>query len=344
VYLESKNFRKDLPESTRHDLAMYDQERLPKKVAEAVQTSLRNIKRGRTIISEENHTNYHDDSTGNIYVDSSMEALPHELSHRNPMLNTSSNLGHQYIDIFNKYIPRNATQETVKKKGADFMKLGSFPFAKAIYLRDLIQQIYDYSASTHDIDPEEVKADIYDLRYKLYKAGIYDARTQDFTKRHLTKAKELFKGHLLQRLFNAYSEDDLIHLMNIVAQNTPQESRIQYAQSGGKVSPKNDDTNQTDVQFGRYHWTARFNPAKINLGKGGSQTGIWSVPGIRALPLLQLLDAAGIVVQLVNREKEINNSANPEKARKAINAKEQQQRDYVSPNKSKFFKQYNYEV
>ncbi len=231
---EAKEYRKEYEHtpSTLKIFEEYYKEYLDECTNEAIQNSLSNIKKGRVILKQPDEngrgTNYHESRTSDIYVDYSMDALPHELSHRNSIMGTSSHLGPEYIDIFNRYKPRNEIQRIYKKKGEQFMQDYETPFFKAISLLDLSNQVYDLNAGIHNIDSDEVKSDIYDLRYKLYNKGIYDARKQDFTKKHLEKAKKLFKDHkILKRLFDAYEDEDLIHLMNTVAQNKQEEQPIQ---------------------------------------------------------------------------------------------------------------------
>ena len=83
-------------------------------------------------------------------------------------------------------------------------------------------------AKKHDLDPRESKADINALRYELMQQGIYDAGKQDFTKEHLNKSKNSF---IKERLLKNFSEEDLIYIMNNVANNSSK-TNIPIAQNG----------------------------------------------------------------------------------------------------------------
>jgi hypothetical protein len=67
----------------------------------------------------------------------------------------------------------------------------------------------------HDGSPSENKSDLNGLRYDLYKSGLYDSGTEEFTEDHLRKADE---AGILGRLKRNYSDKDLIWLMNNIAQ------------------------------------------------------------------------------------------------------------------------------
>jgi len=69
---------------------------------------------------------------------------------------------------------------------------------------------------THDLKPEENKADINALRYIMKKSKIYDAGKEDVQKKHLDKVKP---GFIKNRLMKNYKEKDLLWLMNNIAEN-----------------------------------------------------------------------------------------------------------------------------
>jgi|11_taG_2_1085331.scaffolds.fasta_scaffold00034_47 GH24 family phage-related lysozyme (muramidase) len=77
------------------------------------------------------------------------------------------------------------------------------------------------------------------LRYLLQEEGIYDARTEDFTEKHLQKAKENTRielnKHFQDLLRNTKSEKDLINLMNIIAMDE-QGQALPTAQFGGATT------------------------------------------------------------------------------------------------------------
>ena len=77
------------------------------------------------------------------------------------------------------------------------------------------------------------------LRYLLQEEGIYDARTEDFTEKHLQKAKENTRielnRHFQDLLRNTKSEKDLINLMNIIAMDERSQG-LPTAQFGGATT------------------------------------------------------------------------------------------------------------
>lgn len=74
----------------------------------------------------------------------------------------------------------------------------------------------------HDAAANETRADLIQLRYELEKAGIFKStgkKFKEFKKKHLKKAKDADGVH--QRLFKIYSDEDIINLMNNIAQVDP---------------------------------------------------------------------------------------------------------------------------
>jgi hypothetical protein len=81
----------------------------------------------------------------------------------------------------------------------------------------------------HVEKPHEARADIQGMRYVAARLGIYDARTENFTKEHL---KALFRemtpdqrplAATFYRMLQTYDEDTLIWMMNNLAQNDSKE-------------------------------------------------------------------------------------------------------------------------
>lgn len=74
---------------------------------------------------------------------------------------------------------------------------------------------------SHDVSPHENKADLDTLRYLLYQDGLYDAGKQNFSKEMLQKAKQKYGSDgMVKRLFNYFSDDDIIWMMNNIAKNS----------------------------------------------------------------------------------------------------------------------------
>jgi len=107
------------------------------------------------------------------------------------------------------------------------------------------------NANSHDIIPGENKSDINALRYNLFKDGIYDAGKEEFTRDHLKKAKKSFT---LDRLLKNYGEDNLILLMNIIAQNNSTTDNRKVAAYGGQVNTSSIHNNSfTEFNEGGAH-------------------------------------------------------------------------------------------
>lgn len=113
------------------------------------------------------------------------------------------------------------------KEGATPAAIAAHEFSHAVssyvpYTYDLTRKQNSYLRNTrddHDLKFTETKSDIDALRYLLNKNKIYDARTQDFTKEHLRKAKKIIKDFSFDRLQRLYDDENLVELMNIIAAN-----------------------------------------------------------------------------------------------------------------------------
>lgn len=101
--------------------------------------------------------------------------------------------------------------------------------------KDLDRKIISRSEKdlSHDMKPTENKADLNALRYELKKSNIYDAGKENFKKEHLKKLKDSF---IKRRLLKNYKEEDLIWLMNNIA-NQEQPNNT-YAQNGAIIDPR----------------------------------------------------------------------------------------------------------
>lgn len=70
----------------------------------------------------------------------------------------------------------------------------------------------------HDIQSDEIKADMDAFRYKLHKDGVYETGHQNFDKKTLDKVKKKYsKDAVIGRFMSHYSDDDIIYLMNNIA-------------------------------------------------------------------------------------------------------------------------------
>ena len=96
------------------------------------------------------------------------------------------------------------------------------------------------SESLHDGTPTESYADLFLLRKKLLDSGVYDIRKANnpFTKQHLEQFKKKNKDKI--RLFDNFSDEDIIWMMNNVAQNNSKlDKSAYYAKSGIKIKKSN---------------------------------------------------------------------------------------------------------
>lgn len=90
-----------------------------------------------------------------------------------------------------------------------------------------------YNRLSHDFLPTENKADIDALRYELYKRNIYDTRKDgNFNKWHLNQIRN--SDFVKNRLQNNYTDEDIIWLMNNIADNSNSDNTV-YGQQGGTV-------------------------------------------------------------------------------------------------------------
>ena len=77
----------------------------------------------------------------------------------------------------------------------------------------------------HDADVYETKADVDALRYMLNKDGLYNTMERDFTEDDYNKAEKRFNGEFtFERLKRLHGKDNIINLMNTLAQNNQKTS------------------------------------------------------------------------------------------------------------------------
>ncbi len=81
--------------------------------------------------------------------------------------------------------------------------------------KDIATRIIDTDDSDmHDLSTNEKKADLDAFKFILNRDGVYDARKEIFTKKHLKESEDSF---IKKRLLKNFSEKDLIYLMNKIA-------------------------------------------------------------------------------------------------------------------------------
>ena len=103
-----------------------------------------------------------------------------------------------------------------------------------------------YYELEHDGQPSESYADLMALRYLAHKFFIYDStkKNHPFTQEHLDQLKTKVPYF---RLFENFDDEDIIEMMNTVAQNenkSNNSNKTYYAQKG-MIFPKNTTTTRT---------------------------------------------------------------------------------------------------
>jgi len=99
----------------------------------------------------------------------------------------------------------------------------------------------------HDMEPQENRADLVQLKLQLQESGIFDStKRKRFTKKDLNKYKEAMKSsernwdNMWNRMFRLYDDDSIIYLMNNVAQNNSNED-VQVAKYGFELDLTEDE-------------------------------------------------------------------------------------------------------
>jgi hypothetical protein len=99
----------------------------------------------------------------------------------------------------------------------------------------------------HDMEPQENRADLVQLRQQLQEAGVFDStKRKKFTKKDLNKYREIMKSsernwdNMWNRMFRLYDDDSIIHFMNNVAKNNSNED-VQVAKYGFELDLTEDE-------------------------------------------------------------------------------------------------------
>lgn len=115
--------------------------------------------------------------------------------------------------------------------------------------KEALNQNQNTKINQHDEYRSEKHADLWGLRYMLYKEGIYDSRSnQDITVEKIQKLRELYPN---LRVFKQMTNEELMFQLNHVAQNNNiQNSDVYYAKQGGRLIPKHNKGNKVAEMFG----------------------------------------------------------------------------------------------
>jgi hypothetical protein len=184
----------------------------------------------------------------------------HEYSH------AAGSLGHYLTP------PEKIKNTTLNRKEINLIDRGNKFWN--LYLDDRKKYSIDKAMEIeHDRLASEVKADMDVLRYNLKKDKIYDTGTQNFNQEYLNKSKNKYKTNkVINRLFDRYSDKDLINLMNTIAKNDGNDD-ISFAQNGifsGKFSkfkkslPPNLALTPNSHYDLRYGWKHSGKPKDFN--------------------------------------------------------------------------------
>lgn len=125
----------------------------------------------------------------------------------------------------------NTNKNAVKAHEFGHSELSKIPLNR-FDSEQLVDRLKTTVKNIHDLSPEENKSDLNTYRYLLQQEGIYDAGKDVFKKEHLNNSKKSFYK---DRLLKNYSENDLIWLMNNVAQQNSLSANPTYAQQGGAI-------------------------------------------------------------------------------------------------------------
>lgn len=99
----------------------------------------------------------------------------------------------------------------------------------------------------HDMEPQENRADLLQLRQQLQEAGVFDStKRKRFTKKDLDKYRKLMESsernwdNMWNRMFRLYDDDSIIYFMNNVAKNDSDDN-LQVAKQGLELDLSEDE-------------------------------------------------------------------------------------------------------
>lgn len=135
----------------------------------------------------------------------------------------------EYSQIFPHLRNSKSYKRELKRHWADRDKYEQDPHS---------ERYYNANPDAHDGAPTDSYADLMAFREALYRYNIYDSTKANnpFTKEHLKKWKSLHKP---LRLFNNFTDDQIVQMMNDIAQNNTSSTNLTYyAKSGTKLIPR----------------------------------------------------------------------------------------------------------
>lgn len=176
---------------------------------------------------------FEDGNKGSVYSPKTNKITINEQADKKSMYLPNSTLSPKSVQAHEL---SHAAQSGVPLNNKDerelFSRLKDYHIDDDFRLQDKEDMIKNkvYNKLDHDYLPSENKADIDGLRYELYRKNIYDTRKDGkFNKWHLNQIRE--SDFIKKRLKNNYTDDDIIWLMNNIADNY--KSGDIYGQQGG---------------------------------------------------------------------------------------------------------------
>lgn len=128
---------------------------------------------------------------------------------------------------------------SIFRNNKEYQKLSKFLGNDSIYLDENPQS---FEFDNHDAMPDESYGDLVGLRFELNELGIFDSRVKGSvaTIDHIKKYKEIMakEGIELNRLFKNFSDEDIVWMLNYVAQNKERDNNllgISYASKGRRL-------------------------------------------------------------------------------------------------------------
>ena len=169
------------------------------------------------------------------------EVLAHEISHASRQPSNKESL--MISDLLDNPYEDQARKDYDNLKGKDKKKFHAFakkenysPYNAWIQTENLERKYPNKGVNSHDLQPDENKADLDALRYQMYKYGIYDTRKGPIDRKTLEKAMEhpeIKKSISTKRLQLNFGSKDIVKMNNEIASVT-KPSGIPIAQNGGQ--------------------------------------------------------------------------------------------------------------
>lgn len=133
-------------------------------------------------------------------------------------------LAHEYGHIIDPATQNDADYKSQNNVPANYKKLYQKQHKDKTYYKGRSLN------NRHDTNPAEIYADIMELRWDMYKNGIYDStKKEPFTKDHLNKVKSNKKINKNSRILRGFDDNDIIQLLNTVADTNSRKRTLEAA-------------------------------------------------------------------------------------------------------------------